>query len=184
MAKINLLPWREAKRQRRKNEFFISLLAGVLLTVALMFGWHFINERIRQVQLERIGRLNEEIAVVDKILEEIKDIDTTRQRLEIKINVIQTLQRSRPESVHLMDEMVTMMPDGVLLDKISQTGDNIEIEGKAQSNTRVSALMRNISESNWISTPRLHVIQNSQATEGGDNSFKLLFSLKRKESAQ
>lgn len=184
MAKINLLPWREAKLKRRKREFLISLLAGVLLTISLMLGWHFLNERIKQIQQERIHRLNTEIAAVDKILEEIKDIDRTRKRLQIKIDVIQTLQRSRPESVHLMDEMVTMMPEGVLLDRIAQAGDKIEIQGTAQSNTRVSALMRNISESDWIDKPRLHVIQNPQAADGGDNNFKLEFSLKREESAK
>ncbi|OOY41688.1 hypothetical protein BOV91_10135, partial [Solemya velum gill symbiont] len=146
--------------------------------------WHFLNERIKQIQEERIDRLNAEIAAVDKILAEIKDIDRTRKRLQIKIDVIQKLQRSRPESVHLMDEMVTMMPEGVLLDKISQGGDKIEIEGTAQSNTRVSALMRNISESNWITQPRLHVIENVQAAEGGDNKFRLVFSLKREEGAK
>ncbi|OOZ12265.1 PilN domain-containing protein [Solemya velum gill symbiont] len=184
MAKINLLPWREARLSRRKTGFVISMLAGIALTLALMLGWHFLNERIKQIQEERIDRLNAEIAAVDKILAEIKDIDRTRKRLQIKIDVIQKLQRSRPESVHLMDEMVTMMPEGVLLDKISQGGDKIEIEGTAQSNTRVSALMRNISESNWITQPRLHVIENVQAAEGGDNKFRLVFSLKREEGAK
>lgn len=178
MAHINLLPWREELRQRRKKEFFGLLLAGIAATLLIMGTWHFINVQIIDNQKSRNQQLRNEIAIVNRKLKEIKNIDQTRQRLQARINVIQRLQRSRPESVRLMDEMVFMMPEGVVLNSVVQKGNRIEIKGRAQSNARVSALMRNVEESEWIANPKLHIVQNKQAEQQGMSDFRLAFSQK------
>lgn len=179
MARINLLPWRDELRLRRKKEFIALLLAGVVTTVVLMGAWHFLNIQIIDNQINRNQQLRNEIAVVNRKLKEIKNIDQTRQRLQARIDVIQRLQRSRPESVRLMDEMVAMMPEGVVLQSIAQAGNRVEIRGSAQSNARVSALMRNVEESDWITAPHLHVVENKQAAQQGMSSFGLAFNQQR-----
>lgn len=175
MARINLLPWREELRQRRKKDYLVTLFVAALVTVLVMGAWHLFNGQLIDKQKNRNQLLRNEIVKVDKKLQEIKNIDQTREKLQARIDVIQRLQRSRPESVRLMDEMVFMMPEGVVLDKIGQAGNRIEVEGAAQSNARVSALMRNVDESQWIDSPQLHVVENKQAAEQGMSRFKLTF---------
>ena len=140
-----------------------------------MVGWHFINSQMIDGQKDRNQRLKNEIAQVDRKLKEIKNIDQTRDKLQARIDVIQKLQRSRPESVRLMDEMVFMMPEGVVLNQIDQSGKRINVQGSAQSNARVSALMRNVDESTWINRPRLHVVENKRAAKQGNSRFKMTF---------
>ena len=184
MARINLLPWREELRQRRKKEFLALLLGAIVMTVLVMGLWHLFNVQLIDSQKERNQFLRNEISKVELKLREIRNIDATRARLQARIDVIQRLQRSRPESVRLMDEMVFMMPEGVVLNSIAQGGNSVTVDGEAQSNARVSALMRNVDESEWIAAPYLHIVENRQATTQGRSNFRLTFVQKQRVESE
>ena len=122
-------------------------------------------------QEHRNERLRAQIKVLDKQIEEINDLEAQKQKFISRMQIIEKLQRSRPEVVHLFDELVKQMPDGTYLTTIKQTGPKLKLEGVAQSSTRVSALMRNISASQWLRNPELEVVQTKTDTVG--SSFVL-----------
>ncbi|MGD2084265.1 MAG: PilN domain-containing protein [Chromatiales bacterium] len=176
MARINLLPWREGLRSRRQREFLFILAGAVVLTVlAGAYSWLHINGLI-EYQEKRNGFLRDEIAEVDKKLKSIKELDEIKARLIARMNVIQQLQSSRPQIVHLFDELVITLPDGVYLNRVTQKGKQVTLTGQAQSNARVSALMRNIEDSGWLAKPSLKVVQTQKrgATEAEPASFELV----------
>ena len=107
-------------------------------------------------------RLRSEIKVLDKQIEEINDLETQKQRFISRMQIIEKLQRSRPEVVHLFDELVKAMPDGTYLTSVKQTGSKLKLEGVAQSSTRVSTLMRNIAASQWLRNPELEVVETAK----------------------
>ena len=176
MARINLLPWREAERKKRQQEFGLMVLGAVLLTGLAVFGIHMQFQSMIQAQNQRNEFLRSEIQKVEQEIREIEDLDRTKQNLLARMNVIQELQSSRPQIVHLFDEMVSMLPDGVYLTTVNQKGSNLTFEGKAQSNARVSSLMRNIDDSEWLSNPKLDVIESKEKTGTGYSHFKLTAS--------
>ncbi len=163
MPRINLLPWREELRTRRKNQFFMGLGGAVVgaglvaLIAQLILGGIISNQR------ERNGILSAEIKALDARIEEILDLETKKDRLLARMEIIEQLQGSRPEIVHIFDEMARALPDGVRLTSIKQTGKRIEIRGTAESNTRVSAFMRNIDRSEWLTRPDLEVVEVREA---------------------
>jgi type IV pilus assembly protein PilN len=159
MPRINLLPWREAERKRRRQEFGIGVLAAIILAVVigLMFSWQM--QAAIDAQDERNQRLKTEIQKLDKQIEEINSLDQQKQQLIARMEVIQQLQHSRPEAVHLMDQLVRTLPEGVYLTSVKQTGRRIQLKGIAQSSTRVSAYMRNIESSEWLQDPVLEIVQ-------------------------
>ncbi len=160
MANINLLPWRETLRRRKANEFLALILGAILLTLGLLYGWHlFVQSQIEQ-QNRRNQLLKQEIALVDSRISEIKDLEKTKTQLLARMDIIQQLQASRPEIVHIFDELVSTLPDGVVLTEITQAGKTLTVRGKAQSNARVSAYMRNIEKSEWLTNPTLQIIEN------------------------
>ena len=175
MARINLLPWREELRRQRQNEYLT--VVGIFAVVALLawgaVHWHY-NERI-DYQNSRNDYLTTEIEKLDEKIEEIKELEREKERLLARMQAIETLQTSRPIIVHIFDELVTSLPDGVYLKQISQSGNKIVIQGIAQSNARVSNYMRNVEKSEWLKNPELDVIQKS--TEDGRRiaSFTLKF---------
>jgi type IV pilus assembly protein PilN len=122
-------------------------------------------------QERRNDRLRAQIKVLDKQIEEINDLEAQKQKFISRMRIIETLQRSRPEVVHLFDELVKEMPDGTYLTSVKQTGNKLKLDGVAQSSTRVSALMRNISASQWLEKPELEVVQTKTDTAG--SSFVL-----------
>lgn len=159
MSHINLLPWREERRKELTQQF-VTLAVGIGLIAALLVGagrFHASNRA--DYQQSRNQYLQGEIDILNTKLQEIKDIETTKQNLLARMNVIQELQRSRPEIVHLFEEMVTTVPDGVWLKNIRQSGRSLTLEGLAESNARVSAYMRNLEASDWLKNPVLEVIQ-------------------------
>lgn len=171
MAHINLLPWREKLRSERKREFGFMVIGGLVIASLLVGYWFWFNESRIDHQRKRNAFLKSEIVKVDKKIREIQALEKTRQQLVSRMGVIQDLQASRPQVVHLFDELVTTMPDGVFLTKMSQSGNNVSLEGRAQSNARVSAYMRNIERSPWLSTPLLKIIENKEAKgKGADGS--------------
>lgn len=179
MARINLVPWREKRREQRKRDFIMFLGAGAVATLLVMGLWHLINQSMIDNQIDRNNLLRKEIQLVDAKLAEIKRLDETKQRLLARMELIQSLQESRPKAVRLMDDIVLMMPEGVVLSSIKQSGNNISIEGNAQSNAQISALMRNIEETEWLARPTLRLIE-SKDTEGL-NRFSLTMQQDKRE---
>ncbi len=160
MARINLLPWREERRRQQRQEFFLAIALGTGLVAALMLGVHlYLADRI-EYQEQRNRFLQTQIAILDRKIKEIRDLEKKRDRLIAKMEIIQRLQFSRPEIVHLFDAMARTLPEGVYLTKMIQKGDKLAVDGIAQSNARVSAYMRNIEASPWLQKPRLKVIES------------------------
>lgn len=168
MPRINLLPWRTELRQRRKKEFFVALAGTVLLGAAVVYASKLTVQGWTDAQRGRNDLLRAEITELDKQIQEITGLESQRERLLARMQVITQLQRSRPEIVHLFDELVNTIPEGVNLLEVVQQGDRINIRGMAQSSTRVSALMRNIDGSEWLRNPGLDVVET--VTSGVDRS--------------
>ena len=169
MPRINLLPWREQERKERKLTFFVAL--GVAAVAALLVagaGYVLFNSMISS-QEHRNERLRAEIKVVDRQIEEINDLESQKQRFISRMQVIDKLQRSRSEEVHLFDEIAKTMPDGTYLTTVKQSGHGLRFEGVAQSSTRVSTLMRNISASQWMKDPELEVVESKAGGVAGDS---------------
>jgi type IV pilus assembly protein PilN len=165
MVKINLLPWREELRQQKKQEFLAALGLAIALTLGIVGLIHIYYEDLKLYQEQRNRVLEQEIAELEKKIIEIKSIEEKKRKLLSKIDLIQKLQASRPEVVHLFDELPKTTPDGVFLSKFTQTGNSLAFEGKSQSNARVSAFMRAIEMSPWLDHPVLNVIKSSDHKE-------------------
>ena len=175
MARINLLPWREKLRKQRLRDFGLMALGGLLLTLAGMGYWHWFNQGLIDNQRDRNRFLEREIAKVDKQIAEIRELERTRQKLIARMKVIEDLQVSRPQIVHLFDELVTVVPDGAYLTQAVQRGSRLTLDGRAQSNARVSTYMRNIEASPWLNTPKLRIIEHKDKdrSKSADSTFSL-----------
>jgi type IV pilus assembly protein PilN len=173
MPRINLLPHRAALRQQRKKEFFAALVGAAVVGGLLVFGSKLMVDSWITNQMNRNTILKNEIAELDKQIEEIKGLENQRERLIARMKVIGELQRARPEVVHLFDEIVKAVPEGVHLTEIKQTGGKVELQGLAQSSTRVSTLMRNIDASDWLADPGLDVVQTVASGPEHQSQFKL-----------
>ena len=154
-GKINLLPHREERRKRSRTHFAVlGAMTAALGLVIVAFGWFFYQQRIGQ-QEDRNKFMKSEIAKLDKEIDEIKEVKDKIAALLARKQVIETLQADRVQSVYLLDELVRQMPEGVYLSRIVQKGMRIDIAGYAQSNARVSTLMRNVDSSPWLERPVL-----------------------------
>jgi type IV pilus assembly protein PilN len=175
MARINLLPWREAERKRRKRE--LAIAAGIALGLSAVAALlvHLQIEAWIGDQEARNRFITDQISQLDRQIKEIKSLEETKANLLARMNIIQQLQESRPEVVRLIDELVNTIPEGVFLTKLEQTGRNVVLEGRAQSNARVSAFMRNVEGSEWIGNPRLLLIEHKDKTGTGLSHFRLSF---------
>ena len=169
MARINLLPWRDELRKQQQQEFLISTALAVALTLVILGMVHLHIEGMQSYQKSRNEILQLEIAGLDRKITEIKDIEEKKNTLLTKIEIIQELQESRPEIVHLFDELARTTPEGIFLTNFKQSGRGLTMNGKAQSNAKVSAYMRAIEASLWLTNPNLNVIQG-----GEKDSFKHL----------
>ncbi|HEX9877646.1 MAG TPA: PilN domain-containing protein [Gammaproteobacteria bacterium] len=159
MPRINLLPWREELRQKRKKDFLTALIGAVLIGGLLAYGGKLGVQAQIRAQNTRNAILREEIAELDIQIAEILGLENQKERLLARMEIIEQLQKARPEVVHLFDELVETLPEGVHLIEVRQTGGRIEVHGIAQSNTRVSALMRNIDSSEWLREPGLDIVE-------------------------
>lgn len=177
MPQINLLPWRQQERARRQKEFglwaFGAVLAAGAVTLFTSWGYSAAIDR----QHERNALLKSEIAELDKQITEILGLEAQRKRLEARMDIITKLQRSRPEVVHVFDQMARMLPDGVYLSSVKQSDKKLELKGVAQSSTRVSTLMRNIEASAWLTDPQLQVVETLKG--GGTGSEFTLFATQK-----
>jgi type IV pilus assembly protein PilN len=167
MPSINLLPWRQALRQRRRKEFLVGIGAAVGLAALATLLAHLTVSSMIDAQNRRNELLKAEIAELDKAIEQILALEEQKARMISRMQVIDTLQASRPEVVKLFDQIVSTLPEGVYLTSVKQAGKKIEFNGVAQSSTRVSAFMRNIDASESLSAPELKVIQTGSAAGPG-----------------
>ncbi len=175
MAGINLLPWRENLRKERMRKFGMQLV-GALVIGALAAGyWHLRVEGQIKHQENRNQFVRNEIIRVDGKIKEIKEMEKVRAQLISRMGVIQDLQVSRPQAVHLFDELVETIPDGAFLVELSQKDKVVTLNGNSQSNARVSSYMRNIDSSEWVGDAQLQVIQQpeKQTVLPGMNHFRL-----------
>jgi type IV pilus assembly protein PilN len=173
MPRINLLPWRAELRQKRKKEFLVALLGAVLVGGAAVYASKLTVQGWVSAQNNRNRILRDEITELDKQIEEIAGLETQRDRLLARMTIIDQLQRSRPEVVHLFDEIVNTIPEGVYLTELVQQNSRVSIKGSAQSSTRVSTLMRNIDGSEWLKDPGLDVVQTVDAGPARNSQFTL-----------
>ena len=173
MPRINLLPWRAELRQKRKKEFFMALMGAVIVGAALVYLSKLTVQGWTSSQRARNEILKMEITTLDKQIEEIKGLKSQKDRLLARMRVIDQLQRSRPEVVHLFDEIVKAVPEGVNLTDVAQAGQRVELRGVAQSSTRVSALMRNLDGSKWMKDPSLDIVESVTAGVDKNSKFKL-----------
>ena len=164
MANINLLPWREELRKEKTRQFTSMTGFSVLLTVAVFLLIHVTISSQISYQQKRNKILQDEISQLEVALKEIEGLEETKEKLLSRMDIIQSLQQKRPQIVHLFDEIVRTVPEGIYLTGIKQSGTGININGIAESNGRVSAYMRNIDNSDWMATPKLSVIETKKGT--------------------
>lgn len=173
MARINLLPWREAYRQEKKKEF-IGILVGVLILAGLVaYLWVSGIQSSISDQQARNRLLQTEISALEAAVAEIRELREKRDELLARMRVIQDLEGKRPVIVRYFDEMVRAVPDGVYLNRMERQGEVILLEGIAESNNRVSSFMRNLDESDWFAAPNLSSV--TAAPEQGEqaNAFRM-----------
>ena len=173
MPRINLLPWREAQRQKQKKEFMLAIVAAMIVGGLVCYGAKLTMQGWIRAQNSRNALLRTEISELDKQIEEILGLESQKERLLARMEIIDQLQRSRPEEVHLIDELVSTLPEGVHLTEVKQEGPRVTIKGEAESSTRVSALMRNIDESEWLRDPGLDVVQTVENGPGRAAAFTI-----------
>ena len=167
MPSINLLPWRQELRQRRRKEFLYGIVGAVVLAGIITLVANFVVGSMIDAQNRRNDLLKAEIAELDKAIEQILALEDQKARMISRMEVIDRLQASRPEVVKLFDQMVSTLPEGVYLTSVNQKGKKIEFNGVAQSSTRVSAFMRNIDASESLVSPELKVIQTGSSAAPG-----------------
>jgi type IV pilus assembly protein PilN len=158
MANINLLPWREREREERKKQFLATLVITAVIAAALVFATDRYYVAMIGNQNARNAYLTQQIGELDKKIAEIRQLQQQKRELTERMAVIQNLQGMRPVIVRLFDELVRTLPDGVYFDNLTTTEDSISIQGIAESNSRVSALMRALDDSDWFADPDLREV--------------------------
>lgn len=177
MSKINLLPWREERRKELQQQFITKLAIVAILGAAVWGAVHYYYVQLVDVENSRLALIEQNIAVVDKKIKEIKELEKEKDRLLSRMRAIEQLQGNRPLIVRFFDELIENLPEGMTITSISQKGAGISVNGLAQSNARVSSFMRKLESSKWLAKPNLKIIQEA-AVGGGKpvNSFTLSFA--------
>jgi type IV pilus assembly protein PilN len=166
MPRNNLLPGRAAARKRKRQEFGVGALVAIVVAGVITFLVYLQMGAAVSTQKERNQYLNDEIAKLDKQITEILALEEEKRRLKARIDVIEKLELSRPEIVHVFDQLVRTIPDGINLTSVKQTERKLQLKGLAQSSTRVASYMRNIEASEWLTDPALDILETKGATEG------------------
>ena len=167
MPRINLVPWREAERKQRRQEFGVGAVGALVLAGAITFAVNLQMNSAIEYQNSRNQYLKDEISKLDKQIAEILDLEQQKQRLLARMQVIEQLERSRAEIVHLFDQIVKTLPDGIYLTQIKQNDRKIQIQGVTQSSTRVSNYMRNLDGSEWLADPSLEILETKGNSDVG-----------------
>lgn len=173
MARINLLDWRAARREARKKQFIVWCVLGLALAGSIVGAAYLAMDSAIDNQRARNERLRQEIAVVERKIKEIEELEKVKQNLLARMRVIEELQASRSATVHLFDQLVETLPEGLYLKSVEQRGSTVTIKGVAESNGRVSAYMRNLERSPWFDRPRLLVIRNVERNRLRQAEFEL-----------
>ncbi|MCW8955895.1 MAG: PilN domain-containing protein [Gammaproteobacteria bacterium] len=172
MAHINLLPWREELRKEQTRQFASMSIMAAVFTAAVILLIHVNFSENIDHQISRNALLEREIAKLENELKEIKDLEETKSKLLARMEIIQSLQQRRPQIVHVFDDIVRTIPDGIFLTSIEQQGQMLKFTGMAESNGRISAYMRNIDASDWLDAPKLKVIE-AKRKDGRGSEFIL-----------
>jgi type IV pilus assembly protein PilN len=186
-TRINLLPWREMRRKEQDRQLLsIGIFAWMLMGLVIFYAHLHVSGMI-EGQNNRNAYLQKEIAKLNSIIKEISDIKAQRKALIARMDVIYKLQGDRTRLVHVLDELVQTLPEGVYYQALTQQGKNLVLKGSAQSNARVSALMRNFDSSKWFDNPSLKIV--SAKGKGGNrvSSFDMTvtqLSTPKKEKAE
>ena len=183
MIRINLLPHRAEKRRARQVQFIAFSVISLVLGAAVVGMVHVAIMTQISYQEGRNAYLNKEIAVLDKQIDEIKKLREQTQSLLARKTVVENLQSTRSDVVHLLDQMLRILPDGVYLKSLKQTGNKISLVGLAQSNARVSTLMRAIEDSPWLDSPVLIQVAATKVGNDNLNEFSLTFNLTKQAPA-
>ena len=173
MPRVNLLPWRDEIRSDKERRFFISLGIAALAMLGVIGLVQLGINQVIDLQQNRNDIITTQITKLNKEIKEINELQAQKDALLARMNIIQSLQGTRPLVVHLFDELVRTLPDGVYTKKITQNKDKLVIEGFAQSNARVSTFMRNIEKSEWLKDPTLTVIRTATDSRGKVSQFSL-----------
>ena len=167
MPRINLLPWRDEMRAQRRNQFYMAMGGAFGVAALVVLLGVMVMNGIIDAQYDRNKLLEAEISKLDVRIKEILGLEVKKDRLVSRMKIIEQLQQSRPEIVHLFEDIARALPDGVHLTLVKQTGDTLEIHGSAESNTRVSAFMRNIDKQARLAYPDLRVVQVRDGSDRG-----------------
>lgn len=179
MTEINLLPWREQRREHEKKLFTSMLLGGVVAAGLVIFIANSYVNHLVNMKLDRNQILKNEINQLDKQIQEIKNLRTVRAGLISRMSIVQNLQSTRTLMVHLFDEMIKVMPSGVFITQMERKNDLVTIHGYADSNMSISQLMKNIEENAWVQSPVLTEIKIIKEKEQSENNeFLMSFILK------
>ncbi len=170
---INLLDWRKARRERRKQEFLGRIGLGVAAAGAVVAAAYMLVSGQLAYQQQRNAYLRAEIKEMDKQLSEIQELERVRSNLIARMRVIEELEASRTASVRFFDEIVNTLPEGVNLTGLKQQGANVTLDGIAESNGRISTYMKNLDDSLWFSDPRLVVIKTNEKDRRRQAQFTL-----------
>lgn len=173
MATINLLPWREELRAEQRKEFFVMTGLIAALAVSVVFVWQLGLNNAIDYQKSRNSFMEKRIAELNQQVREIADIRKKKAELVARMDVIQSLQGNRPEIVHIFDQIVRTLPDGVFYNEIVRSGNVLSLKGTAESNNRVSSLMRQLDASEWFSNPNLTGVTANRAAGEHANDFQL-----------
>lgn len=179
MANINLLPWREWERERKRKEFLVNLGGVALFGFAIVLGWGQFLDSSVEYQDSRNAFFQSRIAVLDERIKEIANLKQERAELLDRMRVIQELQGNRPVIVHVFDELVQTLPSGVHFSNAQMVGNNLSVGGMAESNNRISALMRSLDGSDWFADPNLKSIKEDEGSGvygAGASVFDLTFA--------
>jgi type IV pilus assembly protein PilN len=179
MVRINLLPHREQRRQARQRQFVSMAIGLAILGIAVVGLGHILIAAWIETQNDRNKLLTTEIAKLDEQIKEIDRLRDQTQALLARKQVVETLQANRTEAVHLLDQLVRQLPDGVYLKSVKQQGTRVTLIGYAQSNARVSTLMRNVETSPWLTSPELVEIRSVALDRQKVNEFTLAVQIKR-----
>jgi len=150
MAQINLLPWRAELRKQHQKTFLTYIAFAAVMGVVVMYAMHIYMQNIIADKNSRVQFIEKKIASVEAKIKEIKTLEKKRDELKTRMDLIQQLQRSRPQVVHLFDTLPRVIPDGLHLQSIVRTGNHLDITGFSESNTRIASLLRNIDDSEWL----------------------------------
>lgn len=184
VARINLLPWREERRQERQKNFLITLAAVFGFAVALILMIEFSVGQSIESQRGRNNYLQSHIDKLNKQVKEIKELEKKRRELLDRMQIIQDLQGTRPLIVRVFDEQVRALPDGVFFESLKRKEARIDVKGVAESNNRVSGLMRNLEESAWFSNPALSAVNAAPRFGEQASRFDLSFSIKSQDKSE